>query len=238
MSVVLPPPEPMVDELERQGCLYAPLSRELEARLLDAQAAWRAFFLSEAKWSVPGDRARPAGYVPCALPEAHDLKESFYVQPNMALPPGLSRATWPLVRELGRLAERVAWRLSRSLGYEVVSHPRSGCLRAIHYPPLDGGPEAAMMRRLTDAGVLRSPPHTDLNTLTFLPPSTAPGLELLDPSGRWRAPKRERDHVVILTGQELVRRSDGRVRATVHRVRNPDAAEDGQGRLAFAYFVS
>lgn len=238
MSGALPPTEPVVDELLQHGCLRLPVSRELEARLLDARMVWRAFFLSEAKWSASGDRARPSGYVPCSSPEGHDLKESFYVQPRMSLAPSLARATWPLIRELGRVAEQVAWQLNWSLGAEVVSHPRSGCLRAIHYPPLNGAPESTLMRRLTNAGALRAPPHTDLNSLTLLPPSTAPGLELLAPCGQWGAPTREMDHVVILPGRELVQRSDGRLPATVHRVRNPDATEGGQGRVAFAYFVS
>jgi len=82
-------------------------------------------------------------------------------------------------------------------------------MRLLRYPAARGA------RAAGDVGIAA---HTDFECLTLLYQS-APGLELLDSGGRWRDAPAGAEQVVVLFGDMLQRWSNGRYRATGHRVR-------------------
>lgn len=67
--------------------------------------------------------------------------------------------------------------------------------------------------------------HADTGFMTFLPPAKEAGLQVLDPDGQWFWPEVEDDALIVNAGQFLERWSNGRFRATPHRVIPPTKNE-------------
>ncbi len=76
--------------------------------------------------------------------------------------------------------------------------------------------------------------HADTGFMTFLPQTDVDGLEILDTEGVWFRPPKLYDCLLLNTGQFLERWSNGRFRATPHRVIPPKA----QDRYSVACFVN
>ena len=70
--------------------------------------------------------------------------------------------------------------------------------------------------------------------MTFLPQADVDGLEILDVDGTWFRPNKVPGSMVLNTGQFLERWSNGRIRATPHRVIPPT----DRHRYSLAVFVN
>ncbi|MFT7649024.1 MAG: isopenicillin N synthase-like dioxygenase [Candidatus Poriferisodalaceae bacterium] len=84
-------------------------------------------------------------------------------------------------------------------------------LRMSHYPP-----KAVLEEDEYGLGA-----HADTGFMTFLPPAREEGLQLLDREGNWFIPELEDGALILNLGQFLERWSNGRFRATPHRVLPP-----------------
>lgn len=76
--------------------------------------------------------------------------------------------------------------------------------------------------------------HADTGMMTFLPPAREDGLQVLDVDGKWFKPVVPKGAIVVNTGQFLERWTNGRFRATPHRV-IPPARND---RYSIPVFVN
>jgi len=63
--------------------------------------------------------------------------------------------------------------------------------------------------------------HADTGFMTFLPPAKEEGLQILDKDGNWFWPEIEQGAIIVNLGQFLERWTNGRFRATPHRVIPP-----------------
>ncbi|MGD1907768.1 MAG: isopenicillin N synthase family dioxygenase [Leptolyngbyaceae cyanobacterium] len=106
----------------------------------------------------------------------------------------------------------------------VVDSPT--LLRVIHYPPIP--PEA-------HPASLRAAPHQDINLITLLCEATAPGLELLQHDGQWRAIAPLPGQIIVDSGDMLQNLTNGLFPSTTHRVVNPD--QDRERRFSLPFFV-
>ncbi|MDA1311622.1 MAG: hypothetical protein O2985_18755 [Proteobacteria bacterium] len=97
-------------------------------------------------------------------------------------------------------------------------------LRLAHYPP---------QPRLEENEFGHSP-HADAGFQTFLPPANQPGLQILDTDGNWFWPEVEDGALILNAGLFLERWTNGRFRATPHRVIPPKEAH----RYSLACFVN
>lgn len=97
-------------------------------------------------------------------------------------------------------------------------------LRLAHYPPV------------TDLGdnEFGLGPHADTGFMTLLPQADVDGLEIMKPDGHWFRPPRMAGEILVNTGQFLERWSNGRFRASPHRVIPPLERE----RYSVACFVN
>jgi len=224
-------------ELEARTFSVVPCGDELTEALREAYVVWGELFTSSEKFTLPGDVDAPSGYVPLCMPVGCEMKESFYLRAECAPPPRCAEATRRLVSLLSGVAVSVAAEIADAAGRPLVRIPAAGCLRVMHYPAFEGGEQSELMRMLERNGALRTAVHTDLNALTVLTPATAPGLEIRT-GDEWAPPEVNGAGLLVHVGQELEARSDGRWRATEHRVRNPVGEERSRSRLSFAYFVS
>jgi isopenicillin N synthase-like dioxygenase len=107
---------------------------------------------------------------------------------------------------------------------QVVDSPT--LLRMIHYPPIPPG---------ADPASLRAAPHQDINLITLLCEATAPGLELLQRDGQWRAIAPLPGHIIVDSGDMLQNLTNGLFPSTTHRVVNPD--QDRDRRFSLPFFV-
>jgi isopenicillin N synthase-like dioxygenase len=99
-------------------------------------------------------------------------------------------------------------------------------LRVIHYPPVAGD---------ADPAAIRAAAHEDINFITLLCESTAPGLELLERDGTWRPIHALDGHIVVDAGDMLQQLTNGFFRSTTHRVVNPDNSRER--RFSMPFFV-
>lgn len=76
--------------------------------------------------------------------------------------------------------------------------------------------------------------HADTGFMTFLPPAAEQGLQVLDEQGTWFWPQVPEGAVIVNIGQFLSRWSNGRFRATPHRVLPPR----NNDRYSFACFIN
>jgi isopenicillin N synthase-like dioxygenase len=99
-------------------------------------------------------------------------------------------------------------------------------LRVLHYPPIP--PDAPV-------GSMRAAAHEDINLITLLCESTAPGLELLQTDGTWLPIAAIPGQIIVDTGDMLQNLTNGLFKSTTHRVTNPD--RDRDRRFSLPFFV-
>ncbi|WP_175920760.1 isopenicillin N synthase family dioxygenase [Burkholderia latens] len=95
-------------------------------------------------------------------------------------------------------------------------------LRLLHYP--------AVPHR--DPDLFGSAPHTDYGCLTFVAQDDVGGLQVQSDQGRWFDVPVVSNSLVLNTGQVIAGWSGGRIKATPHRVLNPE----GTDRYSIAFF--
>lgn len=167
------------------------------------------------------------------LPDDHPMAGDHAIPANLhpATPAGFADTMDDLFRALDGFANELLAAIALYLGLQpatLVGPVREGnsVLRVIHYPPIgEDAPE----------GAVRAAAHEDINLLTVLPASTAPGLELLDKSGTWRALQTPPDVMICDTGDLMQHLTGGRLPSTTHRVVNPPGART-QARFSMPFF--
>lgn len=218
----------------------------------------RAFFAlpghEKRRWEYP-EQGRQRGYTGFGVERAkdqqvHDLKEFYQIGRDLGADHPLVTSgampdmVWPdhraafrevfqaLFSSMDTVAEHLLRAIAEGVGLdadELVDATVDGStvLRVIHYPPL----------RPTDPpDAVRAAAHEDINLLTLLPTSTAPGLQLLDRDGTWRALVTPPDVLICDTGDLMAYLSSGALPATTHRVVNPPG-ERGGSRYSLPFFV-
>ncbi|MEC7030958.1 MAG: 2OG-Fe(II) oxygenase family protein [Pseudomonadota bacterium] len=203
---------------------------------------WLKFFLTQEKELFLYDKTSRDGFYPMQteVAEGHsiaDLKEFFMYYPKGQCPEYLKQDTQDLYAELTTISQEILDILWENLPYELRStlplplgemidvHTRT-VLRILHYPALNNTfPENA----------IRAYDHTDINLITLIPRTTAPGLQV----------KKQADWVDIPFGEEwltmnigdmLQAYTKGYYTSTVHRVLNP-LQDTNTPRLSMPFFV-
>ncbi|MET0293562.1 MAG: 2OG-Fe(II) oxygenase family protein, partial [Phenylobacterium sp.] len=107
--------------------------------------------------------------------------------------------------------------------FDASFTPSMATLRLTRYPPVERveGDEGWGLEAHTDAGFL-----------TMLPANPVAGLEIRRPDGTWFQPRQEAKSFVVNSGDMIHRWSNGKLRSTLHRVRNVSGGE----RYAVPYF--
>ncbi len=100
-------------------------------------------------------------------------------------------------------------------------------LRVLHYPPMNQA----------DTETTWAAAHEDINLLTILPASDAPGLQVLQKNGEWLDVKSDGNQVIINIGDMLQEASNGYFPSTSHRVVTPAGTDNGDGRMSLPLFL-
>ena len=145
---------------------------------------------------------------------------------------GFREATLRLYQTLDAMGGVVLEAIARHLGLaadffvNVVDHGNS-VLRPIHYPPLP---------KPCPPGV-RAAAHEDINLITLLVCSSAPGLELLNRDGEWLPLGTEEGMIAMNVGDMLQRLTNHELPSTTHRVVNPPEPWASQPRMSVPFFL-
>ncbi len=223
------------------GVLY---HHPIDQALIDVvYREWEAFFASEQKFQYLFQRETQDGYFPASVSERavgfaqKDLKEFFQYYPWGQFPAGMSDATHRLQLQLSELAQTllawVEWHLPEEIRSQLsmplkdmITDSQQTQLRILHYPPLTGHPH----------GAVRAAAHGDINLLTVLVGATTHGLQVQDAGGLWHDVPCDRDSIAVNIGDMLEMATRGYYRSTLHRVINPQGAEN-TARLSMPLFL-
>lgn len=176
-----------------------------------------------------------------------DLKEFWHVGRDLPEGHPLARAyapnVWPeeiprfraimaaLYRQLEICGDHLLEACALHLGEEralfrEMARDGDSVLRVLHYPPIPPDAHPASIRAAA---------HEDINLMTLLLESTAPGLELLQRDGAWRPVHSLAGQIIVDTGDMMQRLSNGYFKSTTHRVVNPDRSHER--RFSMPFFI-
>lgn len=147
--------------------------------------------------------------------------------PDPATVPGLHKAFMDFHCAFQALGEKLLAPLAVSLDLPAdyfapfFARP-SSMTRIAYYPPV-----------AIDADRIALPGHRDSSFLSFIPPATRPGLEILTERGTWIEQPVVPDGILVNTGTALVRWINDVYLATPHRVR----ADGTEGRYSNIFFL-
>jgi isopenicillin N synthase-like dioxygenase len=235
-----------VDSLHNTGFVVLsnhPIKPDLANRVYED---WIAFFKSDEKMNYlfNPNVLRQTGFVPFSMAESakgnpiRDLKEMYDYRDETDLPKNMSRNTQHLFDDMLNLADELLMWMEQGLPDEIatsLSEPLNemikgdmSMVRALHYPPL---------RKNEEEGAIRSAPHQDINMITLLPASTAPGLQVQDNAERWHEVSCDPGTIVINVGDSLQMATKGFYKSTTHQVTNPVGEEALKSRYSLPFFL-
>ncbi|MBL7715448.1 MAG: isopenicillin N synthase family oxygenase [Bdellovibrionales bacterium] len=205
---------------------------------------WADFFKSEDKFKYKFDPATQEGYFPFRTENAKDskvkdLKEFYHLFNATTVPQGMSPRTRELYDRMHRIAtELLGWletetpdAIKKTFSMplpSMIEGSKDTLLRPIHYPPLSGSEEE---------GAIRAAAHEDINLITVLPASTAPGLQVRDTHGNWHDVSCDPGALAINAGDMLQMITKGYYISTTHRVVNPLGPEAKKARYSMPLFL-
>ncbi|MDX2271486.1 MAG: 2-oxoglutarate and iron-dependent oxygenase domain-containing protein [Cyanobacteriota bacterium] len=167
----------------------------------------------------------------CVLPKDPDPAGLWFPNPWPQEVPAFQLVMTALYQQLETCAESLLESIALYLGeppHLLTDMVRLGAtlLRIIHYPPLPahGSPQG-----------MRAAAHEDINLITLLCESTAPGLELLQRDGSWLPIQPLPGQIIVDAGDMLQQLTNGLLKSTTHRVTNPD--NDRERRFSMPFFV-
>ncbi|MFT5011656.1 MAG: isopenicillin N synthase-like dioxygenase [Patiriisocius sp.] len=100
-------------------------------------------------------------------------------------------------------------------------------LRVLHYPPMDLAPTETTWAAA----------HEDINLITILPASDAPGLQVKQKNGEWLDVSSDGNQVIVNIGDMLQEASGGHFPSTSHRVVTPPGTDNRNGRMSLPLFL-
>lgn len=229
------------------GGLIARAWRLTEALFALPDAAKRRYLL-------PGG-AGQRGYTPFGQETAKgaraaDLKEFWHVgyeaEPGEPLPEGMAPNIWPdglpdfrdcfmeLYAAFAASGQQLLAAIALHLGlesgwFEGPTRQGNSILRLLHYPPLDGAPNAE--------GAIRAEAHEDINLITLLLGAEEAGLQLLSRDGRWIDVDPPAGAMVVNIGDMLQRLTNHVLPSTTHRVINPSKERQARPRYSMPFFL-
>jgi isopenicillin N synthase-like dioxygenase len=165
------------------------------------------------------------------LPAGHPLEHAYAANLWPSEIPRFREIMSALYRQLEVCGDHLLEACALHLGEEralFTSMARDGdsVLRVLHYPPIPADAHPASIRAAA---------HEDINLMTLLLESTAPGLELLQRDGAWRPVHALAGQIIVDTGDMMQWLSNGYFKSTTHRVVNPESSRER--RFSMPFFI-
>lgn len=205
---------------------------------------WARFFANPNKRDYLFDPDDQDGFFPYLSENAKDvvekdLKEFFHYYPWGKCPDFLRADTDRLYKQLRTLSSILLnWveehspqsvREGYSMGLsDMINNSPGTLMRVINYPALNGDEEP---------NAIRAAAHEDINLLTCLVASTAPGLQVQDVDGNWHDVGCDPGNIAVNVGDMLEMCSGNYFPSTTHRVVNPEGSDSHKARMSIPLFL-
>jgi isopenicillin N synthase-like dioxygenase len=206
---------------------------------------WRAFFDTDEKFEYEFNKDTQDGYFSFQNAESakgfdnQDFKEYYHYYPSGMCPDALKGSLETYYKAAHDLAATLLdWvekhspedvvKLYRQPLPEMIENSEVTLLRVLHYPP--------MTSDVSDE-VTWAAAHEDINLLTILPASDAPGLQVQKMDGSWVPVIADKNQVIINTGDMLQEASNHYFPSTSHRVITPAGTDHSNGRMSLPLFL-
>jgi isopenicillin N synthase-like dioxygenase len=217
----------------------------LDMRLVNIiYTEWREFFSTSRKYEFELNKGTQDGYFSFQQAESakglalKDFKEYFHYYGWGQCPAELKDHLQQYYVAANEFAETLlGWIESGSpidvaKGYHetlssMIIDSDSTLLRVLHYPPMD-----AAHQETTWAAA-----HEDINLITILPASDAPGLQVQKKDGEWMDVESNGNQVIVNIGDMLQEASAGYFPSTSHRVVTPAGTDNESGRMSLPLFL-
>lgn len=216
----------IVDDLITRSWSIVPSNASADIRR-QAALAWKRFFQGYEKFHKL-DLPNPLeGYFPLNSEkpvgaDKPDPKEFYHIYDPSLLPERLRSATIPLFE--------ICLYITRSVLQEICEETRTCCeiqlpqigqhlIRVVHYP--------------TNYGNMLAAAHTDITLLTLSLFVDAPGLHIVEPTGKHVAVPLHQTSIVIFAGDMLEHATCGKIKAAKHYV-----TSFGQERNSLLFFAN
>ena len=217
----------------------------IDSALVDqVYSDWAHFFANPHKRNFLFDPDDQDGFFPFLSENAKghaqkDLKEFFHYYPWGQCPDFLREETERLYNQLRGLASILLnWveensptsvRKAYSMGLSDMINESPGTLmRILNYPALQGNEQPS---------AIRAAAHEDINLLTCLVASTAPGLQVQDVKGNWHDVDCDPGNIAVNVGDMLQMCSGNYFPSTTHRVVNPVGENSRKARMSIPLFL-
>ena len=165
------------------------------------------------------------------LPAGHPLEHAYAANLWPSQIPRFREIMSALYHQLEVCGDHLLEACALHLGEEralftAMARAGDSVLRVLHYPPIPADAHPASIRAAA---------HEDINLMTLLLESTAPGLELLQRDGAWRPVHALAGQIIVDTGDMMQRLSNGYFKSTTHRVVNPESSRER--RFSMPFFI-
>tara|TARA_R110002072_G_scaffold46082_8_gene127937 strand:- start:48 stop:887 length:840 start_codon:yes stop_codon:yes gene_type:complete len=205
---------------------------------------WREFFSTDRKFEFELNKETQDGYFSLQNAESakgvdvKDFKEYYHYYTWGRCPEHLKghlqqyyEAAHELAATLLSWVEQysppdIAGNYSEPLS-NMITDSEVTLLRVLHYPPMD----------LADTETTWAAAHEDINLLTILPASDAPGLQVQQKNGEWLDVSSDGNQVIVNIGDMLQEASRGHFPSTSHRVVTPPGTDNRSGRMSLPLFL-
>lgn len=246
-------PKQLVQSLKNTGFAVIRNHSIKEELIKSVYIEWEKFFQSEEKHKYLFNAKDQTGYFPFKSENAKDspikdLKEFFHVYQKDNIPDSISPNTWELRNQLNNigiiLLEWIQQELPAELTSEfseplpeMIKNSEDTLFRLLHYPPLE----------IHEDGSVRAFSHTDVNLITCLLCAVGPkgeyqigaktGLEVKDADGNWHEVASDPNSLIINCGDFLEALTNGYLKSTRHRVKNPLGQAGKLSRYSCPLFI-
>lgn len=205
---------------------------------------WREFFATDRKFEFELNKDTQDGYFSLQNAESakgeeqKDFKEYFHFYPWGKCPSELKQGLQAYYDAAHDFAATLLGWVEQLSPNEVAKNYREPLsnmivdsdvtlLRILHYPPMELATEETTWAAA----------HEDINLLTILPASDAPGLQVKNKEGEWLEVSSDQNQVIINIGDMLQEASQGHFPSTSHRVVTPAGTDNTNGRMSLPLFL-
>lgn len=222
--------EESYEQFEELFALDDGIKKKYERPEHGRQRGYTSFGVEQAKGHDKPD-LKEFWHVGRELPEEHELAGRMPANEWPDEAPELKRTALGLYEAMDVAAQRMLEALAIYLGIERETLPKmaqdgNSVLRVIHYPVCEG---------FDEPGKMRAAAHEDINLITLLPEATQSGLEIMTRDGEWMPVPSLPGQLIVDSGDMMKRITNDKIRATRHRVVNPQG--DPTDRYSMPFFV-
>lgn len=168
------------------------------------------------------------------IEEGHEMADSYPINLWPQRPEGFRDVYTRIYRSFEACGAQLMDMIGRAYGLDLdylrnLLACGNSILRMLHYP--------AVSEQKDSLGAMRAAPHTGINLLGLLPPSSHPGLQFYTPSGEWVCMGEGYEDCLSINIGEMMAFMIPSIQSTLHQVVNSQGGEGSGSRYSMVLFL-